>query len=434
MNFDLHKERIKRIQDHLKEGEILLLYGASHLIRNRDVEYKFRQNSDFFYITGIQESDSIFYATKYETGMFCLPKDKEKEIWTGIRLGKKKIKALLDLTNTFDNTEFSEKIESILVGNHTLYYAFGESEKRDSFLTQICKKVSDRTRDGRIAPETIARPNFLHEWRLKKSYDEIEIIKKAVEITKQGHLSLLKETKITHNEFELVSILEREYLKFGAWGGGYGHIVASGQNSCILHYVDNDRSLTKDSIVLVDSGAEFQGYTADVTRVFPTSAQFLPEQRIIYDVVLAAQKNAIQLCKIGTVFQEIHEKTVRFLSDCLLQMGFLKGSLDKVIEKAEYKKFYMHKTSHFLGMDVHDVGKYFLNGKSRKLEEGFLLTIEPGLYFDPNDVSIPKSFRGIGIRIEDDVLVTKKGPVNLTESIPKEVGEIEAIRREALLV
>ncbi|MGV3666993.1 MAG: aminopeptidase P N-terminal domain-containing protein [Leptospira bouyouniensis] len=425
---ELFRKRIIKIQKKLKKGEILILFAASHKIRNRDVEYKFRQNSDFYYLTGIKEEDSIFILTSDSAGMFCLPKDKEKEIWTGIRLGKDKIKSMLGLDYTYDLSEWEKQKSAILIDHHTLYYFFGENPERDREILQEIKTLSERAREGKFGPHRIEHPHFLHEERLTKSKEEIQILKNASEITKFGHMRIMRESKPGMYEYELEALLEQEYLKYGSIGGGYGHIVASGQNACILHYVNNDDLLLEGDLVLVDSGAEWNYYTADVTRVFPVGKKFSEAQKTIYEVVLYAQKNAIRQSIAGVPFNDVHDKTVRFLADCLREMGFLKGNLEEIIEKQTFKKFYMHRTGHYLGMDVHDVGRYFLDGKSRPLKDGQVVTVEPGLYFDPNDESIPKEFRGIGIRIEDDILINGKEPINLTESIPKEIVEIEALK------
>ncbi|WP_425460650.1 aminopeptidase P N-terminal domain-containing protein [Leptospira idonii] len=421
-------KRIEEVKSKLGDGEILFLFAAQHKIRNRDVEYKFRQDSDFYYLTGIVESDAILFISKKQAGMFCLPKDKEKEIWTGIRLGKQKIKEKLKLDVTYDLSDWDSQKTELLLGNHTLYYFFGIDSDRDKDLIQTAKLVSSRAREGNFGPEKIIEPAFLHEMRMQKSKEEIQIISQAAHITHLGHERIIKESKPGMYEFELESILEAEYLKHGSWGGGYGHIVAAGKNACILHYVDNNCVLKDNDLVLVDSGAEWNYYTADVTRVFPAGKKFTEAQKTIYEVVLHSQKNAIQYSKEGVEFNEIHKKTVYFLADCLKEMGFLTGSIDSIIEKGTYRKFYMHRTGHYLGMDVHDVGKYYIEGKSRQLKNGQIITVEPGLYFDPEDETIPEEFRGIGIRIEDDILIDGKNPVNLTAAIPKEISEIEALK------
>lgn len=429
-NFDpsVYKSRIQKVQKILKEGELLLLFAAKHKIRNRDVEYKFRQNSDFYYLTGIVEEESILCITKNTVGMFCLPKDKEKEIWTGIRLGKNKIKSMLGLDFVYDLTDWPSKKFEIFLGNQTLYYFFGEDKDRDLEILTELRSLSSKIRDGRFGPTRIEEPAFLHEMRLLKSKEEIEILKTSAKITKIAHEKIMTLACPGMYEYELEAIIEDIYLKSGAIGGGYGHIVASGKNACILHYVQNNSILKDGEIVLVDSGAEWNYYTADVTRVFPVGKKFTEAQATIYSVVLHAQKNAIRASIAGETFISVHTKTVEFLASVLKDMGFLSGSMDQILEKETYKKFYMHRTGHFLGMDVHDVGRYYLNGKSRDLKNGMVVTVEPGLYFDPEDESIPKEFRGIGVRIEDDILIHDQSPINLTEGIAKEIFEIEALK------
>ncbi len=428
-----YSKRIHTVQKALKAGEILFVFAAKEVIRNRDVEYKFRQNSDFFYLTGIDEKDAILVLTKNDSILFCLPRDKSKEIWTGARLGKYAAKKKLRLSEAYDLTDFPEKLPRLLEDNHTLYHFFGFDPERDYLLLRTSYQVMSETRDGRLAPERFIIPNFLHELRLHKSREEISYLKESARITAEGHIRLMKESKPGMYEYELEAKLEETYLRNGAWGGGYNHIVASGKNACVLHYTKNNSILKSGDLILIDSGAEKNYYTADVTRTFPISKKFSPVQKSIYEIVLASQKNAIQLCKAGNSLYDIHDATVRFLSECLIDLRLLKGSLEKVIERKEYKRFFMHRIGHYLGMDVHDVGKYFLDGERRSLKNGMVVTIEPGLYFDPLDTKIPSEFRGIGIRIEDDILIQGSKPVVLTESIPKEIQDIEALREEAFL-
>jgi Xaa-Pro aminopeptidase len=426
-----YHNRIKKVQKNLKEGEVLFVFAATHSIRNRDVEYKFRQDSDFYYLTGITESDSILVIKHKSSHMFCLPKDKSVEIWTGIRLGKNEIKKQLNLTETFDLSEWKKELPEILTNVHTIYYFFGINPDRDREILSASKEVNSKSREGKFGPEKIVQPSFLHEMRLIKSKEEIRLLQESARITGIAHNQLLKDARPGMKEYELESILEGIYLKHGAWGGGYEHIVATGKNSCILHYVDKQSILETGDLVLVDSGAEKNYYTADVTRTFPVDKKFTPAQSHIYQLVLAAQKNAIKMAVANQPFMDIQEATIRFFSEALLDLGICEGSLDEVLESGEYKKYYMHKIGHYLGMDVHDVGTYYLDGKKRKLEDGMVITIEPGLYFDPTDKSIPKEFRGIGIRIEDDILISGKKPINLTIEIPKEIEEIEDLRSYA---
>lgn len=427
--YSIHKARIHLFQNKLREGETLLIFAASHRIRNRDVEYKFRQDSDYYYLTGLNEPDGILVLKKNYSAIFVLPKDKDKEIWTGIRIGKKKASEILGINEGFDLNEWGNKKEELLTNQNTLYYFFGKDRNRDIEIMALCDTLSKKLRDGKFGPARIEIPEFLHEMRMLKSLEEIEAIKESVEITRLGHIALMENARPGMHEYELEAILESIYLKHGAWGGGYGHIVAAGVNATILHYTFNNSELKKGQLVLVDSGAEKNNYTADVTRVFPVDQTFSPAAKDIYELVLAAQKKAISLTIMGNKFLDIHMETVRVLSEGLKHFKILKGSISQIIEKELYKKYYMHKTGHWLGMDVHDVGRYYLNGESRSLRNGQVTTVEPGLYFDPKDKTIPSHFRGIGIRIEDNILVNNDHPINLTISIPKEVSEIEELRK-----
>ncbi|EMY14159.1 metallopeptidase family M24 [Leptospira weilii str. Ecochallenge] len=404
----------------------MIVFAASHLIRNRDVEYKFRQDSDYYYLTGLDESDGILILKNSYKSIFVLPKDKEKEIWTGIRIGKEKAKELLNLDESFDTTEWESKLDEILVNQYTLYHFFGKNLVRDAKLIEWIHSLNQRSREGKFGPRRIESPDFLHWMRMFKSPEEVDALRESARITALGHERLMRESKPGMYEYELEAILESEYLKHGAWGGGYGHIVASGKNATILHYTSNNCKLNDGELVLVDSGAEKGYYTADVTRNFPVGKKFSSEQRAVYEVVLKAQKEAVSNTKEGVEFVAIHNQAVRTLVEGLKDLGLLRDSIDSILEQETFKKYYMHRTSHYLGMDVHDVGTYYQNGSSKKLESGQVITIEPGLYFDPTDLEIPEKFRGIGVRIEDDVLVQGSNPLNLTSMIPKEIDEIES--------
>ncbi|WP_061222033.1 aminopeptidase P N-terminal domain-containing protein [Leptospira weilii] len=426
MTHTLYRGRLAEVQKKLKDGEVLIVFAASHLIRNRDVEYKFRQDSDYYYLTGLDESDGILILKNSYKSIFVLPKDKEKEIWTGIRIGKEKAKELLNLDESFDTTEWESKLDEILVNQYTLYHFFGKNLVRDAKLIEWIHSLNQRSREGKFGPRRIESPDFLHWMRMFKSPEEVDALRESARITALGHERLMRESKPGMYEYELEAILESEYLKHGAWGGGYGHIVASGKNATILHYTSNNCKLNDGELVLVDSGAEKGYYTADVTRNFPVGKKFSSEQRAVYEVVLKAQKEAVSNTKEGVEFVAIHNQAVRTLVEGLKDLGLLRDSIDSILEQETFKKYYMHRTSHYLGMDVHDVGTYYQNGSSKKLESGQVITIEPGLYFDPTDLEIPEKFRGIGIRIEDDVLVQGSNPLNLTSMIPKEIEEIES--------
>jgi Xaa-Pro aminopeptidase len=429
VNPSLHKNRINIIQNKLKQNELLVLFAASHKVKNRDVEYKFRQDSDYYYLTGIKENDGIFLLKNDLSVHFSLPKDKEKEIWTGKRMGKDLIKSLLDLNESYDLSDWESKKSEFFTNIDTLYYFFGKNAERDREILSLCDLLQKKLREGKFGPSRIELPEFLHEERMIKSPEELEIIKEAVRISVIGHKKAMAKAKPGMFEYELEAILEKEYLKNGAFGGGYGHIVASGINATVLHYTENNKQIQKNELILIDSGAEKDYYTADITRTFPSGKKFSDEQKEIYELVLASQLHAISLTTEGTPFLDIHTATVKFLSQGLKDLNLLSGSIDEILEKETFKKFYMHRTGHWLGMDVHDVGRYYKNGTSRPLQSGQITTVEPGLYFDPNDYSIPEKYRGIGIRIEDDVLVNGNTPIILTEAVPKTIEEIENLRK-----
>ncbi|MDX1961359.1 MAG: aminopeptidase P family protein [Leptospiraceae bacterium] len=428
MSEQIYKKRILETQKYLGEEDALILFASTHRYKNKTVEYKFRQDSDYFRLTGIEEEDGILFLKKDYSCHFSLPKDKEKEIWTGIRLGKEKIKESLGLSESFDLTEWDSKKEDLLTNTNTLFYFFGKEEKIDREMLSIISRLQMKLREGKFGPSRIEQPEFLHELRMIKTEEDLECIRKAVDITKKGFLKIMRRTKPEMYEYELEGILDSTYIRNGAWGGGYNHIVAGGKNAVILHYNTNREKLNHGDLILVDSGAEYGYFTADVTRCFPVGKKFSGAQKEIYELVLASQKNAISLTTAGRKFLDIHESTVRFLVEHLRKMKLLEGEVDSIIEKKEYMKFYPHKTGHWLGMDVHDVGRYFLKGESRPLRDGQITTVEPGLYFDPSDETIPVDFRGIGIRIEDDVLVNGMSPIVLTKEIPKEIDEIERLR------
>ncbi len=423
-----HLERIRKVQSLLQPKQALLLFANSYKMRNRDVEYKFRQDSNYYYLTGISEANGILFIRKDTRIHFCLPKNKQEEIWTGVRLGKEKWKEILNLDESYELQEWNFKKLELLINIETLYYFFGENSERDKEILELCSHLNKKLRDGKFGPSRIELPLFLHEMRMIKSSQEISKLQEAVKITQEGHIAVIQAAKHGMYEHELEAILESTYLKHGAWGGGYGHIVASGKNATILHYTNNHDILKDGDLVLVDSGAEKDYYTADVTRVFPVAKKFTSVQQVIYEIVLDVQKKAISMVQKGVKFWDIHKETIKNLCIHLKDLKLFQESLDEIIEKELYKKYYMHKTGHWLGMDVHDVGTYYENFQSRILENGMITTIEPGLYFDSLDDSIPEEFRGIGIRIEDDILVNENSPINLTASIPKEILEIEALK------
>lgn len=424
----IFRQRIQRVQKKLSAEQCLLVFAANHQLRNQDVEYKFRQDSNFYYLTGIDEADAVLFVNHTGSTIFTLPKNKNEEIWTGIRIGSKKAQKKLKCQNAYSTDHWPQELEFLLANHHTLFYAFGENPDRDRQILQICHSLNRQQRNGKLSPRQICFPDFLHEMRLIKSQAEIEQIQQAAKITSHGHIALMQKARPGMYEYQLQAILEHQYIKQGAWGGGYGHIVASGANATILHYTENRSRLKVGQLVLVDSGAEKDYYTADVSRVFPVAKKFSPSQKQVYEIVLHAQKKAIGKARAGNRFSDIHKAAVKALVEGLVDLGILRGSIKKNIRNQTYQDYYMHKTGHWLGMDVHDVGRYFARGKSIALQDGMVTTVEPGLYFAADDNTIPKDLRGLGIRIEDNIIIRGKQPINLTRDIPKEIDDIEALR------
>jgi Xaa-Pro aminopeptidase len=324
--------------------------------------------------------------------------------------------------------ELDAKLPPLLDGAPTLWYRLGHDAQWDSRVVRILKELRAQARVGRRAPTTIVDAGqVLHELRLVKRPEEIKRLRKAAEITAEAHMAAMRDGQPGRREHQVQAEIEYAFRRRGGSGPGYGTIVAAGPNSTILHYRAGDDVLQDGQVCLVDAGGEYDFYTADVTRTFPVSGEFSKAQRDLYQLCLDAQKEAIEAVRPGTTLDAIHDGVVRRLTDGLIGLGLLSGTADERIADKSYRKYYMHRTSHWLGMDVHDVGDYVVDGKPRPLAPGMVLTIEPGLYVAADDEAAPKELRGVGIRIEDDVLVTEDGHQNLTEAVPKEIAEVEAV-------
>jgi Xaa-Pro aminopeptidase len=423
-------ERRARLLDVMGPG-VMVLPAAPVAIRNNDVEHEWRQDSDLQYLTGFEEPESVLVLTsqhaQHRAVLFLRPKNPERETWDGPRLGVDAAPAALGVDAAFPIAELPEKLPDYLGNVRRLHYRLGRDRGFDPKLFDALDKVRGRARLGITAPVEIVDPAItLHELRLHKSAPEIAAMRRAAEITREAHLAAMRTARPGRYEFEVEAEILRTFRAHGSPRPAYGAIVGSGPNATILHYRRNDRRMEDGDLLLVDAGCEHGYYAADVTRTFPIGGTFTPEQRALYDVVLEAQLDAIARVRPGVTVDELHATTLRSITTGLVRLGLLEGSVDALIEKQEYKPFYMHRTSHWLGMDVHDVGIYYVDGKSRALEEGFVLTVEPGLYVAGDQKCDPK-WHGIGIRIEDDVLVTATGSENLTADIPKDPREVERV-------
>jgi Xaa-Pro aminopeptidase len=436
MAFDptLHASRRTRIFEEMERrgGGVMLLPAADEKQRNADAEYLFRQDSDYAWAVGLDEPTgcALLAARKGERKLvlFVRPRDREKEIWNGRRVGVDGAKAVIGADEAFTVAEMDAKLAEWIDAAPTLWFRVGQDPAWDARVARILNELRAGLRLGKRAPGALVEPGrIVHELRLVKEPGEIARLRKAAEITAEAHMAAMRDGSSGRREHQVQAEIEYAFRRRGGSGPGYGTIVASGANSTILHYRAGDAVLADGQVCLVDAGGEYEWYTADVTRTFPVSGEFTKPQRDLYELCLAAQKQAIEAVRPGVTVDEIHEETVRRLTEGLIGLGLLQGTADERIADKAYRKYYMHRTSHWLGMDVHDVGDYYLDGKSRALVPGMVLTIEPGLYVAEDDETAPKELRGVGIRIEDDVLVTAEGRENLTAAVPKEIAEVEAV-------
>ncbi len=427
-----HAERRERLLRTLGDG-LLILPTAAHPLRNADTHYDFRPGSDFHYLTGFPEPESVLVATRtgrrrHHAILFVRPRDPQREVWDGRRAGVDGAVERFGVDEAHPIGELFERLPELLGGQSRLFHTLQRDRVFDEALMAATARHAQQRR--RAAPA--AHPEFrdplpeLAAMRVVKSEDEIACLRRAAEITACGHLEAMAAARPGMAEYQVQAELEGTFRSLGARRNGYSSIVASGANACTLHYVENDRTMEPGDLLLIDAGAEYGMYTADVTRTFPVSGRFSPAQRAVYEVVLRAQKAGIAAARVGRAWNAPHETCVRWLTKGLVELGVLKGRVDALIAKNAHRKWYMHGSSHWLGLDVHDAGAYVdARGKPVRLQAGNVLTIEPGLYFDPSDKSVPKELRGIGVRIEDDVLVTAAGPDVLTARIPKELRDVE---------
>ena len=409
-------------------GAGLVLFSNPERIRNNDVEHEYRQDSDFHYLSGYDEPESVL-VLRHEAPRFTLfvrPRDPDREVWDGPRAGVDGAMERFGADAAHPIAELAERLPGLLSGLDAVYYRLGRERTQDDVMLRTLEGVRRLSRRGVRAPETIVNPGVvLHEMRLRKEPSEIELMRRAAAITREGHVAAMAFTKPDAFEYETEAVLNSVFRRNGSERHAYSPIVGSGPNSTILHYRSNDRRMLAGELLLVDAGCEFGYYASDVTRTFPVSGKFSAAQRAVYEVVLRAELEAIAACRIGASVEAPHDVALRVLTEGLIDLKLIEGSLSTALEQGLYKPWYMHRTSHWLGMDVHDVGNYHVGGKPRALEPGMVLTVEPGLYFSASDQNVPEAFRGIGIRIEDDVLVTESDPEVLTASIPKHPDEVE---------
>jgi Xaa-Pro aminopeptidase len=433
MDQKLFEQRRKELMRHMGGG-VAIIPTAPVRIRNRDAEYPYRPDSDFYYLTHFAEPEAVAVLVPGrahgEYILFCRERNPEKEIWDGLRAGLEGAHHTYGADDAFPIEDIDEILPGLLENREKVFYSIGRHADFDTRLTAWVNEVRAKSRNGVHAPgEFVDLDHILHEMRLVKRPEEIKLMKRAAKISAAAHRRAMQACRPGMMEYEVEAELLYEFRRGGAEYPAYSPIVGGGANACILHYRENNSELKDGDLLLIDAAAELDCYASDITRTFPVNGRFSGEQRAVYDVVLAAQAAAISAARPGKHWNEPHDTAVRVLVQGLTDLGLLKGSVDGLIESGDFKRFYMHRTGHWLGMDVHDVGDYKIADAWRELEPGMTFTVEPGLYI-PAAADVPPRFSNIGIRIEDDVLVTRDGCEILTNDTPKTIEDIEALMRD----
>lgn len=428
------QQRRERLIQAMGSNAIAIIATREEMYRNRDADYKYRADSSFYYLTGFAEPEAIAVLTTDAMGkatytLFCRERNREMEIWTGFRAGTFGAVAQYGADQSFVIEEIDQHIVALLSNKDKLFYRFGQSKRFDVRVGKWCHQANLQQRQGNGAPQQIMQLDaILDEMRLIKSPEEIALMQIAANISAKAHTRAMQMVHPEMMEYALEA--ELNYI-FGQHGciPSYNSIVGGGGNACILHYVENNQPLKDGDLVLIDAACEYQFYAADITRTFPVNGRFSGEQRALYEIVLKSQLAAIEATRIGNHYKYPHEVAVKILTEGLLDLGLLQGELNELIETEKYRQFFMHGTGHWLGMDVHDVGNYKIDGQWRPYQVGMVVTVEPGLYIASDDESVDARWRGIGIRIEDDVLVTDDAPCILTADVVKNVDDIEHLMR-----
>lgn len=424
--------RRKRLMDMIGSDSIAIIPTASVYIRNRDVEFPFRPDSDFFYLTAYPEPEAVAVLipdrADGEFILFCRESDEEMETWHGRRAGLDGALNIYGADDAFPIEDMDDILPGLIEGHERIFYNMGSDQNFDQRVMSWVKQIRAKSRAGVVAPdEFISLNHFLHDMRLYKSRHEIKLMRQAAKISAGAHKRAMQNCKSGMYEYQVEAELLHEFTRCGARSAAYPSIVGAGANGCILHYTENRDAMNEGDLLLIDAGAEYEGYASDITRTFPVSGRFSTAQRQAYELVLAAQLAAIESVKPGNHWNDPHDAAVRVLTEGMVEFGILKGDPEELIKEQDYTKYYMHRTGHWIGMDVHDVGDYKLDNEWRMLEPGMVLTVEPGLYMPAGMRGLPKKWWNIGIRIEDDVLVTKNGFEVLSKDAPKQADEIEEL-------
>ena len=428
--FSLHvyEERRSRLKTLMPDKSLAIISAAHEVIRNRDAEYPFRQSSDFWYLTGFTEPDAVLViGPGLPDRLFVRPKNPDQEVWTGRRLGPEHVKIRLGIDEGFPIEALDSELGRLLADVAWVEYPF-YCQKSSEIVDRAIKAKGIKSRRQDLLSHRVDLSRHLHQARLIKSREEIDAMREAGRISALGHIAAMQACEPGMKEDQLASVVEHCFRMEGSTAVAYQTIVGGGDNACILHYIDRSDRLHSGDLVLIDAGCEIQGYAGDITRTFPVNGSFTNAQAELYDVVLSAQAEAIQAMVVGKSIKLFHEAAIRRLTEGLVELKIIEGPLEAALDDKRYLPYYMHGTGHFLGLDVHDVGAYENDGQPAELIEGMVITCEPGLYISKLS-DAPARYRGIGIRIEDDVLITKRGPDVLTSQVPKERADIEALMR-----
>jgi Xaa-Pro aminopeptidase len=429
-NISIYRRRREQLAKAMGAG-VAVIPTAPERVRNRDSHFPYRFDSHFYYLTGFAEPEAVLVLSSNKSILFCRERNPEREVWDGFRYGPERARERFGFDEAQPIDELDEALAGLLENQPALFYPVGDDAHWDSRAMQWLNAVRAKLRAGVAAPDRVQDiRSLIDDQRLIKDAHEQNVMRRAARIAAGAHRRAMQSTRPGRSEYEIEAELLYEFRRNGAQFPAYSPIVAGGANACVLHYVFNDAPLRDGDLLLIDAGGELDGYASDITRTFPVNGRFSAAQRDVYEIVLASQRAAMDKVRAGNGWNEPHDAAVKVLAQGMLDLKLLPGSLDELLEKETYKRFYMHRTGHWLGLDVHDAGEYKRQGDWRALAPGMTLTVEPGLYIRAED-DIPEPLRNIGIRIEDDVLVTDAGCEVITAEAPKAVADIEALMRDA---
>jgi Xaa-Pro aminopeptidase len=426
-----YARRRRQLMRRAGTGSIVILQAAPARIRNNDAHYAYRQDSDFLYLTGFPEHDALLVLLPDEGDgrsiLFCRERDPKREMWDGRMVGLESAVADYGMDEAWDINEAQTRLRDMLPDRERIFHDLGRDPMFDQRLIGWLNEFRGAARKTFHAPEEIhALHDMLHDMRVYKSREELSVMRNSAKVAIEAHEAAMRDCAPGMNEADIHALLMQTFIR-NHCEASYLPIVAGGANACVLHYIENNRTLNDGDLLLIDAGAELDGYASDITRTFPVNGRFSPEQRALYDIVLEAQARAIENVRAGKQWHDVHHAAVEVATAGMVDLGILKGDVETLIESEDYKRFYVHNTGHWLGLDVHDVGEYTIDGHSRELEPGMVLTVEPGIYIPPDTDDVEACWRGMGIRIEDNVAVTRDEPRILTAGLAKTAGEIEEL-------